>query len=140
MDHNELLSKCNFHMAYVGRGLFIELTKRKHPIITVDYTGDIKAIDMCCLMYDELETVNRIIHKGLSFGKEPDKSPSHVGVPFIRDLPSPLIKSGPSETVTQDTETGTSGQTPDSEKPNSVRQEQYLETKSTGDRPGSKVT
>ena len=138
MDHNELLNKCNFHMAYVGRGLFVELTKRKHPIIIVDSTDDIKAIDMCCLTYDESENVDSIIFKGLRFGKDPDKSPNCTGVPFIKDLPWPMIKCEPPNTKIQDTITVTSEQSSqksDKEKAEPARKEKDLENKSTDDKP-----
>ena len=138
MDHNELLNKCNFHMAYVGRCLFVELTNRKHPIIIVDSTHDIKAIDMCCLMHDKLETVDSIIFKGLVFGKDPDKSPNCTSVPFIKDLPGPMIKSEPTNTKIQDTVTVTleqSSQKSDKEKAEPARKEKDLENKSTDDKP-----
>ena len=138
MDHSELLNKCNFHMAYVGRGLFIELTKRKHPIVIVDSTDDIKAIDVCCFTYDELETVDSIIFKGLRFGKDPDKSPNSTDVPFIKDLPEPMIKSEPPNTEIQDTVTVTSEQSSqklDKEKAEPARKEKDLENKSTDDKP-----
>ena len=97
MDHNELLSTCNFHLAYMGRGLFVELTIMQHPIITVTSTKDVKAIDLCSLTYDESKMVDSIIFKVVSFGKEPDKNLENTGTTFIKDLPGPMIKSGPEE-------------------------------------------
>ena len=56
-DHSELLEWCEFHFAYIGQGLFVQLVKCKHPIIVVEQNEDIKTIELGTLTFDENETL-----------------------------------------------------------------------------------
>ena len=51
-NHQDLLDRCEFHLAYLGCGIFIELVKSQHPLIVVDSTEDIKMIELGCLTFD----------------------------------------------------------------------------------------
>ena len=57
----------------------------------------VKVIDLCSLTYNESQTVDSIIFKGVGFGKEPDKNLESTGIVFIKDLPGLMIKSEPEE-------------------------------------------
>ena len=64
-SHDELLAHCDLHLVYMGRRQFVELVKRKHPLIIVNEDTDIKTIELGHLMFDELETLNYVIYRGL---------------------------------------------------------------------------
>ena len=63
--HDELLSPCELQLSYMGHGLFVELVRRKHPLIIVNKDMDVKTIKLGCLTFDEEETLNYIIYHGL---------------------------------------------------------------------------
>ena len=73
-NHEELVSRCTFHLAYMGRGLFVELVPQQHPLIIVENTMDmdIKVIELGVITFDENETLNRVIKKvlGVALGPE----------------------------------------------------------------------
>ena len=71
---------CNFHLVYLGRGLFVELTERKQPLIVADEDTDTKTIVIGELTFDECDTLDKVIYHGLGFGM--DKS----GIP-LQSLP-----------------------------------------------------
>ena len=56
-DHAEILEQCGFYFAYVGRELFVQLVKCRHPIIVVEQTEDIKTIELGTLTFDENKTL-----------------------------------------------------------------------------------
>ena len=64
-NHDELLSRCELHLAFVGCGLFVELVRRLNPLIIVKEYMDIKTIELGCLTFEEEETLNYIIYQGL---------------------------------------------------------------------------
>ena len=64
-NHDMLLAMCNFHLVYLGRGLFVELIERKCPLIVVEETADVKTILIGELTFDESETLDRVINRGL---------------------------------------------------------------------------
>ena len=73
LSHNELLRLCNFHLAYLGRGLFVELTKRVQPLTTLEESVDLKTVVLGELIFDEEETLNRVIYHGLGDGIDKSK-------------------------------------------------------------------
>ena len=90
-DHYELLKRCDFHLAYMGCCMFIDLVQHKNLLVIVDSTEDVKTVELGCLTYDESETVDSIVFKGLGFAKGPHEN---TGIPFIKDLPGLTIKKG----------------------------------------------
>ena len=75
-NHDMLLALCNFHLVYLGRGLFVELIERKCPLIVVEETADVKTILKGELTFDESETLDRVINHGLSAGIDTHSMPS----------------------------------------------------------------
>ena len=53
-NHDDLLKMCNFHLVYLGRGLFVELTERKQPLIVVDEDTDTKTVVIGELTFDSV--------------------------------------------------------------------------------------
>ena len=59
---------CNFHLIYLGRGLFVELTERKWPLTIVEENADTKIVIIGKLTFNEQDTLNKVIYRGLGFG------------------------------------------------------------------------
>ena len=67
---------CNFHLVYLRRGLFVELTERKCPLIVVDENADVKTVLIEELTFDESETLDQVIYCGLGVGVDRHGTPS----------------------------------------------------------------
>ena len=67
-EHADLISKCLIHVAYLGRGLFVELVKHEKPL------GVIKSVNGACsyvvreLMIIEQNTFDKTLRTGLGAG------------------------------------------------------------------------
>ena len=68
LSHDELVRICNFHLVYLGRGLFVELTERIQPLTTVEENADSKMVVIGELTLDEEDTLNKVIYHGLGVG------------------------------------------------------------------------
>ena len=68
LNHDGLLKICTFHLVYLGRGLFVELTERKRPLIVAKESEDRKSIVIGELTFDEEDTLNKVIYRGLGIG------------------------------------------------------------------------
>ena len=91
LSHNELVKMCNFHLVYLGRGLFVELTERKQPLTIVEENADTKTVVIGELTFDEQDTLNKVIYHGLGFGidrsREQIRSTTHTaGHEINRDI------------------------------------------------------
>ena len=75
-NHDTLLAMCNFHLVYLGRGLFVELTERKCPLIVVEETADVKTVLIGELTFDESKTLDKLIFHGLGVGVDRHGMPS----------------------------------------------------------------
>ena len=64
-NHDSILEHCEYHLVYLGNGNFIELVKRQRPLIVVHTNEDIKTVEIGSLTFDEEETLNSVISKGL---------------------------------------------------------------------------
>ena len=73
-NHDQILEKCEYHLVFLGTGKFIELVERQHPLITVYSDEDVKTIEIGQLTFDEDDTLNSVISRGL--GKSLDSQPS----------------------------------------------------------------
>ena len=76
-NHDDLLKMCNFHLVYLGRGLFVELTERKQPLIVADEDTDTKTVVIGELTFDECDTLDKVIYCGLGFGMDKSGIPLH---------------------------------------------------------------
>ena len=63
-NHDNLLKMCNFHLVYLGRGLFVELTERKQPLIVMEEDTDTKTVIIGELTFDERDTLDKVIYQG----------------------------------------------------------------------------
>ena len=68
LSHDELVKMCNFHLVYLGRGLFVELMERKRPLTIVEENDDTKTVIIGELTFDEQDTLDKVIYCGLGFG------------------------------------------------------------------------
>ena len=68
LSHDELVKICNFHLVYLGRGLFVELMERIQPLTTVEENADTKMVVIGELTFDEQDTLNKVIYRGLGVG------------------------------------------------------------------------
>ena len=75
-NHDMLLPMCNFHLVYLGRGLFVELIERKHPLIVVEKTADVKTVLIGELIFDESEALDKVINHGFGVGVDKHSTPS----------------------------------------------------------------
>ena len=80
---------------FLGRGNFIELVERQQPLITVYSDEDVKTIEIGRLTFDEEDTLNCIIFRGLGRGLDPTPPIKPTGTPF-RQIP---IKEESSDTL-----------------------------------------
>ena len=76
-NHDTLLNMCNFHLVYLGRGLFIELTERRIPLKVLDENTDIKTVVVGELTFDERKTLDKVIYHGLGIGMDRQDMPLH---------------------------------------------------------------
>ena len=69
--HQDDLSHCDMHLAYVGRGLFVELVPRDTPlqiVLEMDISQSVVIGDIKTLTQEELKTFEQIQKLGLGFG------------------------------------------------------------------------
>ena len=64
-NHDRILERCEYHLVYLGTGNFIELVERQRLLIVVHSDDDIKTVELGRLTFDEEETLNSVISKGL---------------------------------------------------------------------------
>ena len=67
-DHDKILEMCQLHLVYLGRNLFVELTKRLNPIQIIESNEDVKVISLGELTFDESETLDKVLYRGLGVG------------------------------------------------------------------------
>ena len=91
-NHQDLLDRWEYHLVYLGRGIFVELVKRQHRLVIVE-SNDIKTRELGCLTFNKEETLNSIIYRGLGRAIGPIDKPSK---PFIKDI---VIKLEPFSTA-----------------------------------------
>ena len=70
-NHDRILERCEYHLVYLGKGTFIKLVERQRPLIVVHTDDDIKTVEIGQLTFDEEETLNSVITKGLDVVLKP---------------------------------------------------------------------
>ena len=90
VSYEELIARCELHLAYMGQGQFVELVERKHPLIMVnqDQDKDIKTIEVGSLTFDELETLNYVIYRGLGMAVGSGKIESKKATKPLQVMPT----------------------------------------------------
>ena len=105
--HDEMLERCEYHLVYLGRGNFIELVERERPLITIYSNADVKTVEIGQLTFDEEETLNSVIYRGLGRGIDPALPRKPVSVPF-RHIP--IKQELPESAIGSETEATTEPQ------------------------------
>ena len=67
-SHAADLEKCEIHLCYLGRGLFMELSKCEHPLEIIRESPQVQLIVVGELTVSEEQTYQKIAHTGLGFG------------------------------------------------------------------------
>ena len=70
-NHDRILERCEYHLVYLGKGNFIELAERQQPLIVVHSDDDVKTVELGRLTFDEEETLNSVLSKGLDVVLKP---------------------------------------------------------------------
>ena len=78
---------------FLGRGNFVELVERQRPLITVYSDEDVKTIEIGRLTFDEEDTLNSVIFRGLGRGLDPNPAMKPTCTPF-RQIPIKKESSG----------------------------------------------
>ena len=86
---------------FLGGGNFVELVERQRLLITVYSDEDVKTIEIGRLIFDEEDTLNSVIFRGLGRGLDPTPAMKPTCTPF-RQIP---IKKESSDTSEVDVRT-----------------------------------
>ena len=85
-NHDSILKRCDYHLVYLGNGNFIELAERQRPLIVVHTDDDIKTVEIGSLTFDEEETLNSVISKGLDITSKSKSAPLAENTSFEHTL------------------------------------------------------
>ena len=66
--HSIDLQKCDIHLAYIGRGIFIELTERAVPLVIAETTESTTSLVIGELSATEEHTIEDVMKTGLGVG------------------------------------------------------------------------
>ena len=97
-SHDRILERCDYHLVYLGKGNFIELAERQRPLIVIHTDDDIKTVEIGSLTFDEEETLNSVISKGLDTTLKSKSAP----LPESTSLEHTLVKQELLDTVPAD--------------------------------------
>ena len=67
-NHDELLHVCNYHLVFLGRGIFIELKHCITPLRLANVETGTESADSSNLTMSEKEILNKVLLKGLGVG------------------------------------------------------------------------
>ena len=110
---------------FLGRGNFIELVERQRPLITFYSDEDVKTIEIGRLTFDEEDTLNSVIFRGLGRGLDPTPPTKPTGTPF-RQI---TIKKESLDTLEVDVRTDKSCSLDDVEAHTSQHKESDIQTR-----------
>ena len=97
-NHDRILECCDYHLVYLGQGNFIELAERQRPLIVTHIDDNIKTVEIGSLRFDEEETLNSVISKGLDTTLKSKSAP----LPESTPLEHTLVKQELPDTVPAD--------------------------------------
>ena len=80
-DHADLISKCLIHVAYVGRGLFVELVKREKPLEVIQSKDGLLSYVVGELSVMEQSSFDIILRTGLGASTSKELLPVDLSVP-----------------------------------------------------------
>ena len=93
LNHNEMVLKCDFHLVYLGRGIFAELCKRAEPLVEIEGDPNMMSLVIGTLTSTEQTVIDKLSKLGLGFAVDQtttkDIKPSTSSTP--RDLKQEVI-------------------------------------------------
>ena len=96
-DHLDLISKCLIHVAYLGRGLFVELVKRDKPLEVIKSKDGVLSYVVGELSVMEQASFDKILRTGLGTSTSNEFLPVDLSVPHNKS-----IDNKPSENILVD--------------------------------------
>ena len=85
LNHDEMVSKCDFHLVYLGRGIFAELCKRAEPLVEIEGDPNVMSLVVGTLTSTEQTVIGKLSKLGLGFAVDrtstEDNKPSTSSTP-----------------------------------------------------------
>ena len=85
LNHDEMVSKCDFHLVYLGRGIFAELCKRAEPLVEIEGDANVMSLVVGTLTSTERTVIDKLSKLGLGFAIDrtltTDNKPSTSSTP-----------------------------------------------------------
>ena len=88
LNHDEMVSKCDFHLVYLGRGIFAELCKRAEPLVEIEGDPNVMSLVVGTLTSTEQIVINKLSKLGLGFAV--DRTSTKDNKPGTSSTPSDL--------------------------------------------------
>ena len=80
LNHDEMELKCDFHLVYLGRGIFAELCKCAEPLVEIEGDANVMSLVIGTLTSNEQTVIDKLSKLGLGFAVDPtaanDNKPS----------------------------------------------------------------
>ena len=67
LNHDEMVLKCDFHLVYLGRGIFAELCKRAEPLVEIEGDANVMSLVIGTLTSNEQTVIDKLSKLGLGF-------------------------------------------------------------------------
>ena len=111
--HDQMAAKCNFHLAYLSRGIYAELVKRDTPLQSCSESDDVTSLIIDTLTAEEDHTINKWVHLGIGVGIDNTDTAKNVSddkpdTTDQTDEPKPTDTTG----ISEETQPSTSGYDP----------------------------
>ena len=65
LNHDEMVLKCDFHLVYLGWGIFAELCKRPEPLVEIEGDANVMSLVIGTLTSNEQTVINKLSKLGL---------------------------------------------------------------------------
>ena len=65
LNHDEMVIKCDFHLVYLGRGIFAELCKRAEPLVEIEGDASVMSLVIGTLTPTEQTVIDKLSKLGL---------------------------------------------------------------------------
>ena len=103
LNHDEMVLKCDFHLVYLGRGIFAELCKCAEPLVEIEGDANVMSLVIGTLTSNEQTVIDKLSKLGLGFAIDrtaaKDNKPSTSSIPgdprqeakcTLKKLPEPV--------------------------------------------------
>ena len=67
LNHDEMVLKCDFHLVYLGRGIFAELCKRAEPLVEIEGDANVMSLVIGTLTSNEQTVIDKLSKLALGF-------------------------------------------------------------------------